>query len=207
MKGRPAQRRDGPLKCEDPPDVPDLSRLPRLRARIVGQGRRSRGPRPPPRRDTHPGRVVGPQREGLALGSRSLESGRFGGAIDNVSGTLLGGLLRHIRPLGAIVAIGNAAGAELQTSVYPFILRGVSLLGLQRHQLSDGCAAPHLDGPGGRTEAIAPRPGRWTHCRSHAGDLCSGRRPAAAGQGANRRRLPPIPCSLPPLTPAPSPVA
>lgn len=66
----------------------------------------------------------------LALGPRPLESGRFGGAIDNIGGEMLGALVRHIRPRGAVVSVGNAAGTDVRTSVYPFILRGVSVLGL-----------------------------------------------------------------------------
>ena len=67
--------------------------------------------------------------EGLQLGTRPLESGRFGGVIDNVGGDLLAGLLRHVQPWGNVGAIGMAGGADFQASVFPFILRGVSLLG------------------------------------------------------------------------------
>ena len=67
--------------------------------------------------------------EGLQLGTRPLESARFGGVIDNVGGSLLAGLLRHVRPWGNVGAIGMAGGADFQASVFPFILRGVSLLG------------------------------------------------------------------------------
>ena len=67
--------------------------------------------------------------EGLGLGSRPLESVRFGGAIDNVGGTLLAGLLRHVALWGNVAAIGNAAGPGFDGHVFPFILRGVSLLG------------------------------------------------------------------------------
>ncbi|RPJ70653.1 MAG: acryloyl-CoA reductase [Acidobacteria bacterium] len=67
--------------------------------------------------------------EGLGLGSRPLEAARFGGAIDNVGGSLLAALIPHVALWGNIAAIGNAAGPEFATTVYPFILRGVSLLG------------------------------------------------------------------------------
>ena len=65
----------------------------------------------------------------LALGTRPLEAARFGGAIDNVGGPLLASLLPHVALWGNVAAIGNAAGPEFQSNVYPFILRGVSLLG------------------------------------------------------------------------------
>jgi acrylyl-CoA reductase (NADPH) len=67
--------------------------------------------------------------DALNLGSRPLESARFGGVIDNVGGPLLSGLLRHVQLWGNVGAIGNAGGAEFETTVFPFILRGVSLLG------------------------------------------------------------------------------
>jgi NADPH2:quinone reductase len=67
--------------------------------------------------------------EALELGTRPLERARFGGVIDNVGGSLLAGLLRHVNLWGNVAAIGNAAGPAFETTVLPFILRGVSLLG------------------------------------------------------------------------------
>jgi acrylyl-CoA reductase (NADPH) len=67
--------------------------------------------------------------ESLELGTRPLEAARFGGAIDNVGGRVLAGLLRHVRLWGNVAAIGNAAAPEFEGHVFPFILRGVSLLG------------------------------------------------------------------------------
>ncbi|MCM2255346.1 MAG: YhdH/YhfP family quinone oxidoreductase [Vicinamibacteria bacterium] len=75
---------------------------------------------------------------GLGLGSRALESGRFAGVVDNVGGLLLAGLVRHVRPWGNVAAVGNAGGAELHTTVFPLILRGVSLLGVS----STNCPMP-----------------------------------------------------------------
>ncbi len=67
--------------------------------------------------------------EALELGTRPLESARFGGVIDNVGGQLLAGLLRHVELWGNVAAVGNAAAPAFDTTVFPFILRGVSLLG------------------------------------------------------------------------------
>jgi NADPH2:quinone reductase len=67
--------------------------------------------------------------ESLRLGSRPLEAARFGGAIDNVGGTLLAGLLRHVDLWGNVAAVGMAADPAFDATVFPFILRGVSLLG------------------------------------------------------------------------------
>lgn len=69
-------------------------------------------------------------RSGLEAGGGGLARARWGGAIDNVGGEVLAGLLRSTRPWGNVVAVGLAGGAALETSVMPFILRGVSLLGV-----------------------------------------------------------------------------
>lgn len=67
--------------------------------------------------------------DGLGLGSRPLEAVRFGGVIDNVGGPLLAGLIRHVALWGNVAAIGTAAAPAFDATVFPFILRGVSLLG------------------------------------------------------------------------------
>lgn len=86
----------------------------------------------------------------LDLGDRPLETVRFGGAIDNVGGELLAKILAHTQLWGNVASIGLAASAELHTTVMPFILRGVSLLGTSsnntpmplRRQLWDKLAGP-----------------------------------------------------------------
>ncbi len=65
----------------------------------------------------------------LALGPRPLEKARFGGAVDNVGGKLLAQMLAHVDLWGNVASIGLAESANLDTTVMPFILRGVSLLG------------------------------------------------------------------------------
>lgn len=69
-------------------------------------------------------------RQGLYWGQRPLETSRWAGAIDNVGGEMLSGLTRVIHPYGNIASCGLTGGAELQTTVMPFIIRGVSLLGI-----------------------------------------------------------------------------
>ena len=69
-------------------------------------------------------------RKDLDLGSRALEAARFGGAIDNLGGEVLTWLTRTVDFWGNIASIGLASGADLKTTVMPFILRGVSLLGI-----------------------------------------------------------------------------
>lgn len=74
----------------------------------------------------------------LELGKNPLESVRFAGAIDNVGGDLLAGLLRHIDLWGNVASVGLTSGANLSTTVMPFILRGVSLVGIS----SNNCPRP-----------------------------------------------------------------
>ena len=69
-------------------------------------------------------------RKELYWGQRPLETSRWAGAIDNVGGDMLSGLTRVIHPYGNIASCGLAASHELQTTVMPFIIRGVSLLGI-----------------------------------------------------------------------------
>jgi NADPH2:quinone reductase len=59
-----------------------------------------------------------------------LEKALWGGAIDTVGGEVLAWLTRTVKPWGNIASIGLAGGAQLNTTVMPFILRGVSLLGI-----------------------------------------------------------------------------
>jgi acrylyl-CoA reductase (NADPH) len=61
---------------------------------------------------------------------KPLEKAQWAGAIDSVGGTTLAWLTRTVRPGGVIAAFGNAGGAELVTTVLPFILRGIRLLGV-----------------------------------------------------------------------------
>jgi acrylyl-CoA reductase (NADPH) len=69
-------------------------------------------------------------RDQLSFAKQPLESARWGGAVDSVGGELLSWLLRTTHERGNVASIGLAAGSELHTSVMPFILRGVSLLGV-----------------------------------------------------------------------------
>lgn len=61
---------------------------------------------------------------------RSLEGGQWAGAVDNVGGPILHWLLATMKQAGTVASIGNAASHKLETTVFPFILRGVSLLGV-----------------------------------------------------------------------------
>jgi NADPH2:quinone reductase len=69
-------------------------------------------------------------RKSLDLGSRPLEAVRFAGAIDNLGGEVLTWLTRTVDFWGNIASIGLASSPELKTTVMPFILRGVALIGI-----------------------------------------------------------------------------
>lgn len=59
-----------------------------------------------------------------------LQEGRWAGAIDNVGGMMLADILSAIQPWGNVVSVGLAASSDLETTLMPFILRGVSLIGV-----------------------------------------------------------------------------
>jgi acrylyl-CoA reductase (NADPH) len=61
---------------------------------------------------------------------RPLESGKWAGAVDAVGGSTLATLLAQLQRHGSVASFGNAAGHKLHTSVLPFILRGINLLGI-----------------------------------------------------------------------------
>jgi len=66
----------------------------------------------------------------LTMGTRPLETARWAGAIDAVGGDMLAWLTRTTNYWGSIASTGLTGGVELRTTVMPFILRGVSLIGI-----------------------------------------------------------------------------
>jgi NADPH2:quinone reductase len=70
------------------------------------------------------------RRQEINLGSKPMEKAQWAGAVDNVGGDLLTWLTRTTDQWGNIASIGLAGSAELKTTVMPFILRGVNLLGI-----------------------------------------------------------------------------
>ena len=69
-------------------------------------------------------------RDDLDLGKRPMEKAEWAGAIDNLGGDYLTWLTRTVDYGGNIASIGLAASFELNTTVLPFILRAVCLLGI-----------------------------------------------------------------------------
>jgi acrylyl-CoA reductase (NADPH) len=70
-----------------------------------------------------------------APSKRPLESERWAGAIDNVGGDTLAGLLRGMAVGASIASCGVAGGGAFSSTVYPFILRGVNILGIDSLRL------------------------------------------------------------------------
>lgn len=69
-------------------------------------------------------------RQDLEMGTRPLEKAQWAGALDAVGGDTLAWLTRTMQQNGVIASFGNAGGVELHTTVLPFILRGVRLIGI-----------------------------------------------------------------------------
>lgn len=65
-----------------------------------------------------------------AADKRPILSARYAGAIDTVGGTILENIIKSLNPLGAVTTCGSVSGTQLDVSVFPFILRGISLIGI-----------------------------------------------------------------------------
>ena len=106
-------------------------------------------------------------------GKRPMESVRWAGAIDNVGGETLTWLTRTVDNWGNIASIGLTGGAELHTTVMPFIIRGVNLLGINSaatlrdtrlvvwNRIATDLKPRHLDRIATRTIAFAELPGAF----------------------------------------------
>jgi len=113
------------------------------------------------------------ERRDFSLGTKPMEPTRYGGAIDSVGGDMLAGLTRQVDFWGNIASVGLAGGVELKTTVLPFILRGVNLLGINSsatpraerlevwRRISTDLAPRHLARIAQRTIAFAELPGAF----------------------------------------------
>jgi acrylyl-CoA reductase (NADPH) len=77
-------------------------------------------------------------REEVTGPGRPLDSARWAGAVDTVGAATLPYVLRSLRLGAAVASSGNASGADLATTVFPFILRGVALLGMDSANMAIG---------------------------------------------------------------------
>ncbi len=110
--------------------------------------------------------------EVTAESPRPLESARWAGAVDAVGGATMPYVLRTLRPRATVASSGNAGGPSLVTTVLPFILRGVALVGM------DSSAVP-----------IADRRALWAR-------LAADMRPRALGVGVSEVTLETLPQAL-----------
>jgi acrylyl-CoA reductase (NADPH) len=67
--------------------------------------------------------------------NRPMLSARWAGVVDTVGGDMLSSAIRATRQWGAIAACGNVASSRLDTTIFPFILRGVTLYGINSEQV------------------------------------------------------------------------
>jgi acrylyl-CoA reductase (NADPH) len=111
-------------------------------------------------------------REEVVAEGRPLESERWAGAVDSVGAATLPYVLRTLRHGAAVASSGNASGPALTTTVFPFILRGVALLGM------DSAAMP-----------IEARRALW-------GRLATDLRPRGLGMGVTEVTLGTLPDAL-----------
>ena len=112
-------------------------------------------------------------RDQMDLGKRPMEKALWGGAIDNLGGDYLTWLTRTVDYGGNIASIGLAASAGLNTTVLPFILRAVCLLGINSvdtpsdlrravwSRIGDDLKPQHLDKIGNRTISFDELPGAF----------------------------------------------
>ncbi|HEX5788885.1 MAG TPA: acryloyl-CoA reductase [Woeseiaceae bacterium] len=119
-------------------------------------------------------------RDELDLGKRPMEKAEWAGAVDNLGGEYLTWLTRTMSYGGNIASIGLAASHELRTTVLPFILRAVCLLGINSvdtprplrlavwQRIATDLKPRHLDRIGSRTIAFDDLPGAF-------GDYLEGR--------------------------------
>jgi NADPH2:quinone reductase len=109
-------------------------------------------------------------REEIDFGQRPMERAQWGGAIDNLGGDALAWLTRTVSYGGNIASIGLAASMELHTTVVPFILRAICLLGINSvdtprdlrlevwQRLGGDLRPRHLDTIGQRTVTLEELP-------------------------------------------------
>ena len=74
--------------------------------------------------------------EYLETPAKAMERPMFSSAIDTVGGNVLSKMLPQISPHGVVACCGNVAGIEVNTTVFPFILRGITLSGIDSAESS-----------------------------------------------------------------------
>ncbi|GHV43451.1 alcohol dehydrogenase [Bacteroidia bacterium] len=78
----------------------------------------------------------------LAMDSKPLLKAQFAGGIDTVGGAILENMLKTTNVFGCVATCGSVAGTNLNLSVFPFILRGVSLIGMSSQNYPNALRQP-----------------------------------------------------------------
>ncbi len=65
-----------------------------------------------------------------AIDKRPMLSAQYAGGIDTVGGPILENILKTLQPLGAVTTCGSVSSTQLNMTVFPFILRGITLIGI-----------------------------------------------------------------------------
>ena len=71
-----------------------------------------------------------PRADFQEVDKRPMLSAQYAGAIDTVGGPILENILKSLQPLGAVTTCGSVSATQLNMTVFPFILRGISLIGI-----------------------------------------------------------------------------
>jgi len=71
-----------------------------------------------------------PRADFQEVDKRPMLSAQYAGAIDTVGGPILENILKTLQPLGAVTTCGSVSATQLNMTVFPFILRGISLIGI-----------------------------------------------------------------------------
>jgi len=71
-----------------------------------------------------------PRADFQEVDKRPMLSAQYAGAIDTVGGPILENILKTLQPLGAVTTCGSVSSTQLNMTVFPFILRGISLIGI-----------------------------------------------------------------------------
>ena len=71
-----------------------------------------------------------PRNEFQTVDKRPMLSSQYAGAIDTVGGPILENILKTLKPLGAVTTCGSVSSTQLNMTVFPFILRGITLIGV-----------------------------------------------------------------------------
>lgn len=71
-----------------------------------------------------------PRSEFEVVDRKPILSAKFAGAIDTVGGPILENIIKSLQPLGAVTTCGSVSSTQLNLTVFPFILRGISLIGI-----------------------------------------------------------------------------